>query len=75
MSVGPRANAMSRCVCFYHPPDYHSDDAFCEEDGFYEDDSFDYLSASPVRHAVQISFHKTQMVPRRARSFHNNGPK
>ena len=28
---------------FDHPPDYHSDDAFCEEDGFYEDDSFDYL--------------------------------
>ena len=25
---------------FDHPPDYHSDDAFCEEDGICEGDGF-----------------------------------
>ena len=25
---------------FDHPPDYHSDDAFCEEDGTCEGDGF-----------------------------------
>ena len=38
---------------FDHPPDYHSDDAFCEEDGICEGDGFQAVAFTvPVPYPV-----------------------